>query len=139
LENYFPAKSGLIGVGLQGIPSSLRSVGRLNSNRRRHPSLPRWRGWDSPISSRSAKAESTQAATIEQSFYTLRRGVQGRKAKIDYEAALIEAARFIHEKKPRTHAKVKEHIAEWLGDKAPADSELTKHIGPLCRALCVGD
>jgi len=68
-----------------------------------------------------------------------RRSPRGRKSAFDWEAALCEAAKFIREERPDTDEEVKAHVAEWFGDEGPSLSEITRHIGSLCRALRVGD
>jgi hypothetical protein len=67
--------------------------------------------------------------------------VTGRKAPgappaYDWEAALVEAARYIWENGlPKSQAKLVGHILEWFGEPGPSETQVKKHIGPLYTAL----
>jgi hypothetical protein len=67
--------------------------------------------------------------------------VTGRKAAgappgYDWEAALVEAARYTWENGlPRSQAKLVSYILEWFGESGPSDTQVKEHIGPLYAAL----
>jgi hypothetical protein len=68
--------------------------------------------------------------------------VTGRKVRpgapvtYDWEAALIEAARYISEKGiPKSQAILIRHILEWFGESEPSETQVKEHIGPLYAAL----
>jgi hypothetical protein len=67
---------------------------------------------------------------------TGRKVLPGAPAAYDWEAALIEAARFMREKGlPKSQAILVRHILEWFGEQEPSESQVKHHIGPLYVAL----
>lgn len=64
------------------------------------------------------------------------RGRGGAPAKVDWEKCLIEAARWMHVNgRPPSQADLVRHIAGWLGDATPGDTQLKQHLGPLYKAI----
>jgi hypothetical protein len=67
---------------------------------------------------------------------TGRKVVAGAPPDDDWEAALIEAARYIFENKlPKSQAKLVGHMLEWFGEGGPGETQVKEHIGPLYTGL----
>jgi hypothetical protein len=67
---------------------------------------------------------------------TGRKVVRGAPLAYDWEAALIEAARYIFENGlPKSQAKLVGHVLEWFGERGPGDTQVKQHIGPLYTTL----
>jgi hypothetical protein len=63
---------------------------------------------------------------------TGRKVVRGAPPAYDWEAALIEATRYMLENGvPKRQAKLVEHILEWFGESEPSETQVKEHIGPL--------
>jgi hypothetical protein len=59
----------------------------------------------------------------------------GRPAVHDWEAAAIEAGRFIYYKGlPKTQAELVRHLLEWFGENGPADSDVKAHVRRFMQA-----
>jgi hypothetical protein len=67
---------------------------------------------------------------------TGRKVLPGAPVTYDWEAALIQAARYISEKGlPKSQAILVRHILEWFGEPGPSETQVKEHIGPLYAAL----
>jgi hypothetical protein len=82
-------------------------------------------------------AQSSEAKTAKP------KGNGGRPSKYDWEAALIEAAAYVHEKGlPKTQAEFLAYIQEWFSKRNPpqfpSESQVKLRIGPLFRRIKAG-
>lgn len=75
-------------------------------------------------------------ALIEDNKAVRRKDYRGRRGEYDWEACLIEAARYIHiEGTNISQAQLLSHLLAWFGDDAPSESTLKDHVSPLYREL----